>query len=113
MFMKKLLAMLLMVSVLFALAACGSGGNGGGSGADAPMFHRIWSVIGTEHEGTAEEVGDVFENFGVVVLDVEVDDSGTPTVFTVEFEFNPGSLDIGDYLANLEDALYASGFERW
>ena len=111
--MKRLLTMALMAFVLLALVACGSNGNGGGSSADEPMFHRLWDIVAIEQEGTIEEVRDIFENFDIVVLDIEADDSGTQSVFQVEFEFNPGDLDIADYLASLEDELYTNGYERW
>ena len=111
--MKRLLAMALMVFVLLAVVACGSNGSGGGSSAEEPMFHRFWDIVAIEQEGTIEEIRDVFENFGVVVLDIEANDSGAQSVFVVEFEFNPGNLEIADYLANLEEVLYANGYERW
>jgi len=103
---KRLLVTLLILGLVVLIAACGGNGD---DGSYIPMFHRFWSVIGIEDEGTTEEVRAVFENFGVVVLDIEVDDHR----FRVEFEFNPGDLDIADYLENLEYALYLDGYERW
>ena len=108
--MKKFLVIALTVYVLLILAACGGNGN---NDPYIPMFHRFWSVINVENEGTTEEVRAIFENFGVVVLDIEVDDFDMQSIFIVEFEFNPGELEIVDYLENLEHVLYVNGYEPW
>ena len=84
---KKMVALLLIAVLVFALTAC-SGGGGGAASKPSPVGTYTLSGMEEDGEATSQEDLDLLASLGLTVtLDIKEDGTGSINLFGEEMEF--------------------------